>query len=561
MKSQKTYSILYFKLTLLAILILNFNLLQAQVDTAWVRQHAETSRKAYEEGNRNKAKLIAEGKWNLNKMPGTVYLRTPIESMSNMHDYGFYHIENLVDLDPSPIWSNTFCMFSTNWLYGMHTFNGCTGTEFQFTREAYPVMDEKIGRVTAAADGIIVAKADGNFDKNCSGTTGSENYIALEHSDGTRTYYYNLKNGDQNPKPIGSLVSEGELLGYPGGSGSGSSSNYNINIDERAGLFFELRDNANNVIDPFGAPGCLGLPQYPTRWKDSINIRDYAIDIGLVHLKTHKHKQSAHDNCGNNIINYTKHFNPGDSIYLDYAFKNFDLTYDSFLVDIYNPLGIPILPTYIRPKSCCNTIWLELLNYSQGFKLPTGGLMIPGTYQVLLSLKPGTGYQFFYRTYFTVGCQSDYYPTGNVTGEKGLIAGNNIVSNENFFNGSRAEYIAGNEIILTPGFIAYNGSYVMLYNEACIVPPRIGNDDVLNDNNEITLAPNPANDFVTLKISNDGLKTTFNIYNNTLQLIKSINFESGIENKIDTKDFANGIYFIEAQANGEVYSGKFVVQH
>ncbi|MBL0095026.1 MAG: hypothetical protein IPP46_00035 [Bacteroidetes bacterium] len=54
-------------------------------------------------------------------------------------------------------------------------------------------MDEKIARVIAAADGIIVAKVDGNFDRNCYGVTGPENYVALEHSDGSRTYYYNLK--------------------------------------------------------------------------------------------------------------------------------------------------------------------------------------------------------------------------------------------------------------------------------------------------------------------------------------------------------------------------------
>ncbi len=556
MKSQKKYSTIHFKLTLLAILISNVSLLQAQADTAWVRQHAETSRKAYEEGNRNKVKLIADEKWNLNKMPGIVYLRTPIERMPNMHDYGFYHIENLVDLDPSTIWSNTFCMFSPGWPYGMHTFNGCTGTEFQFTRKSYPVMDEKIGRITAAADGIIVAKADGNFDKNCSSISGSENFIALEHSDGSRTYYYNLKNGDQNPKPIGGLVSEGELIGYPGGSGNGSSSTFNVNIDERAGLFFELRDISNNVIDPFGAPGCLGLPQYPTRWKDSINIRDYAINIGLVHLKTHKHEDAGYDNCGNPLINYTKHFNPGDSIYFDLAMKNFDLVNDSFLIDIYNPFGVQIMPTYFRPKGCCSSALLELLNYSEGFKLPNNALMIPGTYQALFSLLSGSGYKYYYHTYFTVGCQSDYsLPNLNVAGEKGLIAGNNIVTNEKFLNGSRAEYIAGNEIILTPGFIAYNGSYVMLYNEPCVVPPRLA-DEAESESNpyELKVAPNPTSDKLILSI-NTSIEAC-EVFDSMGQLVlKTTDIN---QNEIDVSKLKPGIYLISVSSQGQKFNTRFI---
>ncbi|MBK9402277.1 MAG: M23 family metallopeptidase [Bacteroidetes bacterium] len=302
----------YFILLLLSLIISDAGNLLAQADTSWVRQHAETARRAYEAANINRDRLIADGNWHLNKMPGVVYLRTPIEAMPGMRDYSVYHIPLTVDDDPSSGCRNAWaehCYFP----YQINTFDGCTGTEFQFARRGYNVMDEKIARVIAAADGIIVAKVDGNFDRNCSGVTGAENFVALEHSDGSRTYYYNLKNGDLTVKPIGGLMSEGEFIGYPGASGTGSSLNFNVNSDERVSLFFELRDNANTVINPYREAYNLGRP---SRWKDSTNLYwNFTTGTSLLHLKTLKHAPLNLDNCGTTLPTYNDHFNPGDSIY------------------------------------------------------------------------------------------------------------------------------------------------------------------------------------------------------------------------------------------------------
>ncbi|MBK7888998.1 MAG: peptidoglycan DD-metalloendopeptidase family protein [Bacteroidetes bacterium] len=494
-------------------------------------------------------------------MPGVVYLRTPLEAMPNMRDYSFFHIPFTVDDDPTSGCSDAWgqhCYYP----YEIRTFDGCTGTEFQFGRRGFNVMDEKIARVTAAADGIIVAKVDGNFDRNCYGVTGPENYVALEHSDGSRTYYYNLKNGDLNPKPIGGYVSEGELIGYPGASGIGSGISFNVNFDERVSLFFELRDNANTVINPFNDVYNFGRP---SRWRDSTYLYfNYTTDPSVIHLKTFKHAPVNSDNCGTTLPTYNDHFNPGDSIYYEFALKNYDVMLDSFLLDIYNPIGVPVMPTYVRNKGCatCSALRKKFINYYLGFQLPANGLMIPGTYKIILSLHTVGGSDYFYNHYITVGCQSDYFPTANISGESGLIAGNNIVTSQQFYNTSRVKYVAGNQIILNPGFVAHEGSDVFLYNEPCVVPPRLSDEDSESPDQEmekLLIAPNPARDFITVKIKDYNSKATFKIYNSTLQLVKVLNVENAAGQIISLAEFENGIYFIDAQANEWSYKSKFVV--
>ncbi|MBK9320372.1 MAG: T9SS type A sorting domain-containing protein [Bacteroidetes bacterium] len=189
-------------------------------------------------------------------------------------------------------------------------------------------------------------------------------------------------------------------------------------------------------------------------------------------------------------------------------------------------------------------------------------LMIPGTYTVALNIPDyAGGYQTYYH-YFTVGCQSDYFPTANISGESGLIAGNNIVTSQQFYNTSRVKYVAGNQIILNPGFVAHEGSDVFLYNEPCVVPPRLSDEDSESPDQEmekLLIAPNPARDFITVKIKDYNSKATFKIYNSTLQLVKVLNVENAAGQIISLAEFENGIYFIDAQTNEWSYKSKFVV--
>jgi hypothetical protein len=75
----------------------------------------------------------------------------------------------------------------------------------------------------------------------------------------------------------------------------------------------------------------------------------------------------------------------------------------------------------------------------------------------------------------------------------------------------------------------------------------------------IKVYPNPANEVITINIPKANSKTLLYIYNSTMQLINTLNFENGIENKISITDLINGIYFIDARCNNQSYNVKFVV--
>lgn len=96
----------------------------------------------------------------------------------------------------------------------------------------------------AAADGQIIVKQDGHFDRNCTFNNGIWNGIVLQHSDGSRSFYLHMKSGSLTSKGIGDYVTQGEFLGIIGSSGSSTVPH----------LHFEVRNSANQPIDPSSGP-------------------------------------------------------------------------------------------------------------------------------------------------------------------------------------------------------------------------------------------------------------------------------------------------------------------
>jgi hypothetical protein len=127
---------------------------------------------------------------------------------------------------------------------------------------------------------------------------------------------------------------------------------------------------------------------------------------------------------------------------------------------------------------------------------------------------------------------------------------------------------AASEIIFQNNFIAYNGSNLRAFIDGCgnLRTANPANNDnyeseaaIILKDDALFLFPNPANDFIIAKINDADTKTTFKIYNSTIQLIKTFNFENGIENKISTADLSSGLYFVDAQSEGKSYKAKFIV--
>ncbi|MEP7235731.1 MAG: M23 family metallopeptidase, partial [Ignavibacteriota bacterium] len=126
-----------------------------------------------------------------------------------------YGISNFIDHDP------TFPSHVRDYTGGTRTYDLSSGYNHQGTDIflwpfAWEMMDHNDAEIVAAADGVILYKSDGNFDKNCAFNDGDWNAVYLQHSDGSVTWYGHMKKGTQTAKPVGASVLRGEFLGNVG---------------------------------------------------------------------------------------------------------------------------------------------------------------------------------------------------------------------------------------------------------------------------------------------------------------------------------------------------------
>lgn len=104
--------------------------------------------------------------------------------------------------------------------------------------------------IVAAAEGVVVATNDGEYDRCDSGACGESNYVILEHANGRRTWYWHLKQWTVAVS-AGQWVSCGTHLGYAGSSGNSTGPH----------IHFEVREPGNTPSDPFDGP-CSAPPTY-----------------------------------------------------------------------------------------------------------------------------------------------------------------------------------------------------------------------------------------------------------------------------------------------------------
>lgn len=159
-------------------------------------------------------------------------------------------------------------------------------------------MDENQAINIAAADGQIMDKNDGSFDRNCTFNNDIPNYIAVQHDDGSVTWYLHMKDGGLTTKGIGDNVVEGEFLGVIGSSGSSTIPH----------LHFEVYDSSNNLIDP--SMGACNNFNNDTWWQDQKSYYDPGINAALTHTQA-----PNFETCPNTEITYEENeFNSGEVI-------------------------------------------------------------------------------------------------------------------------------------------------------------------------------------------------------------------------------------------------------
>jgi len=132
-------------------------------------------------------------------------------------------------------------------------------------------MDRNQAINIAAADGQIIAKTDGSYDRNCGSSSDQWNAIALQHDDGSVSWYGHMKNGGLTSKNIGDSVSTGEFLGVVGSSGNSSQPH----------IHFEVYDSGNQLIDPSIGP-CNNF-NVDTWWLDQKPYLNAAVNAALTH--------------------------------------------------------------------------------------------------------------------------------------------------------------------------------------------------------------------------------------------------------------------------------------
>ncbi len=130
-----------------------------------------------------------------------------------------------------------------------HCYGNHKGTDF-ILRGGFKTMDRGLGRVVAAADGVVTRAVDGNFDRcrlgllkmgvSCRGHDKKPNLVWIKHDNGYSTRYYHFKKHTIAVRR-GQRVECGQFLGYVGSSGESVVPH----------LHFEVRDPQGFALDPY----------------------------------------------------------------------------------------------------------------------------------------------------------------------------------------------------------------------------------------------------------------------------------------------------------------------
>ncbi|MFN8346012.1 MAG: peptidoglycan DD-metalloendopeptidase family protein [Spirosomataceae bacterium] len=433
----------------------------------------------------------------------TMLLDWPLRQRAPL-DYTYYGLSFFVDhnLATGPV---------LDYNGGNRTYDGHTGTDISPQPYQWDMMDNSRVEVIAAAAGTIVLRQDGNYDRRCSSDPNFVgNAVILQHSDGSQTWYWHLKNGSVTNKTVGQTVQQGEYLGIIGSSGMSGGPH----------LHFEVRNASNQIVDPFAGPSntttntSLWLQQKPY-W-----------DSKIARLMTHSGLPNPYPACSANPVDETlekrsfvsgemvyffkygrdwqpgqtfnlKVIQPNGAIWVNYSYtrpldwQTFASNYNYFnqtlpgtaqagtwkfqvttLNDTYETVfNVNTTRPYAAKTTLCqgDSIILAAMNGGQNFTYQwqrDGNNIIGATEDHYMVTQSGD-----YRVIATknaVSTTSDVTMisvTSNSIILNGLAvsgtqqAGEIIVSEQKVNNGISTVYRAGNSISLNPNFVAERGSF------------------------------------------------------------------------------------------------------
>ncbi len=158
-----------------------------------------TYRRIWDRIRRHRALLRGRGLAESREGVSQPLFEWPLRAAAHLTDNGYHAIDAFVDHDPA------FPGALTDYECGTRTYDtpggyNHRGSDFFSWPFAWLKVDQSAVEVVAAANGVIIDRGDGNFDRRCDCATDDPNYVILEHADGSTVWYFHMKNGSVTPR-------------------------------------------------------------------------------------------------------------------------------------------------------------------------------------------------------------------------------------------------------------------------------------------------------------------------------------------------------------------------
>ena len=238
-----------------------------------------------------------------------------------------FGISNFVDQD------DTRPNALLDWNCGQRTYDtdsdNHNGTDYGSGQFPWLTMDNDGLVVIAAADGEIVDRHDGEFDRHCAFDPNARaNIVVLEHDDGTISIYAHMKKGSITPRKVGDRVEQGDYLGVVGSSGFSTGPHLHLGVQDRF----------NNLYDPYaGSCNSLNSESY---WKE----QEPYFAKGVVSADTHSAPPEFPPCPQTENPNFSNTFSGQDFIHASVTVRDFEGG-DVIEVAVRDPGGSTVFAT------------------------------------------------------------------------------------------------------------------------------------------------------------------------------------------------------------------------
>ncbi len=226
--------------------------------------------------------------WPIQKAPGVAF--NDVWAISGYVDHNANFPDQLTDFNCGTI------TYDTNAGYNHQ------GLDVYTWPYTWKLMDEDAVEIIAAADGQIIGKNDGQFDRSCNFNNNQWNAVYVQHGDGSVAWYGHMKNGSLTTKSVGDMVTAGEYLGVVGSSGNSTGPHLHLEV---------YTDNTyNQLVDPY-AGSCNGL-NTDSWWA---NQKPYT-NTNINALMTHSQAPDVFPTCPTTeTSNESSQFELGDNVF------------------------------------------------------------------------------------------------------------------------------------------------------------------------------------------------------------------------------------------------------